>query len=179
MPTRSAMISASCAWLREWLLPHHGGVLLIAIASGIVALALAMALNVPAMLLTIAVLVIGQAALIFFRAGNGRLATWAEGLAVIGLPFALGLLALARASWQIGLVCVVMGAALMAARAGAMKLMHAGSVLTIATFMLLREPAAAFAVSVVWATVALLRPTGSRLGLVLLCLAGVAISLVL
>jgi len=166
------------AWLREWLLPHHGGTLLIALAAGIVALALAMALNVPAMLLLIGVLVIGQIALIVC-AGNGKPAVWAEGLVVIGLPFALGLFALAPAAWPLGLACMVMGIALMAARAGAMKLMHIGCVATIAAFVLLREPAAALAMSVVWASVALLRPAGSKMGLVLLCLAGIALAIVL
>jgi hypothetical protein len=166
------------AWVREWLLPKHGGALLVALAAGIVALVLAMALGAPALLLTVGVVVIGQISLALC-AGDGRPASWTEGLAAIGLPFAAGLLALAPMSWQLGLACMVMGIALMGLKTGDAKLLHAGSAVAIAAFVLLREPAAAFVMGVVWASAALLKPAGSRLGLIMLCLAGIALALAL
>lgn len=164
------------AWLREWLLPHHGVLLGMALAAFMVMLALSMALGVPAVLLSVGALLLMQIALVLCG-GNGKPALWVEGLAVIGLPFALGLLALTPASWQAALACMAMGLALMAIFAGDMKLLHIGSLLTVAAFVLLREPAAAFVMGISWATDALLKPAGNRLALVALCLITIAIAL--
>ena len=164
------------AWLREWMLPRHGSRLLIGLAAMMVTLVLATALGGQAVLLTVGVLVIGQIALMVC-AGNGRPATGSEGLVVIGLPFALGLCALAPLSWPIGLACMAMGIALMALKAGQVMLLHAGSLAGIIVFVVLGEPAAAFVICVAWATGALLKPAGNQLALVFLCLAGMAIAL--
>lgn len=166
------------AWLHEWLLPRHGVWLGMVLAAFMVMLALSMALGVPAVLLSVGVLMLIQIALALCG-GNGKPATWVEGLAVIGLPFALGVLALAPAAWPIALACLVMGLALMAIFAGDATLLHVGGVLAVAAFVLLREPAAAFVMGIAWATAALLKPAGNRLALVLLCLFAVSLALIL
>jgi hypothetical protein len=167
------------AWLRAWLMPRFGGLLLMAAAAGLVALALATGLGVPAVLLTVIVAMLIQVVLAL-SAGNGAVPAWADGLAVIGLPFALGLSALgAPAAWPVALACAAMGIAWMALKAGHTALLHAGSAAAIALFVLLREPAPAFVLGVLWATGALLRPAGHRVALVLLGLAGVAIGIML
>jgi hypothetical protein len=68
---------------------------------------------------------------------------------------------------------------LLALLRGEKTVLHAGSVLAISAFVLLRAPAAAFVMGVAWATGALLMPAGNRLALVVLCLAGIAIALML
>jgi hypothetical protein len=166
------------AWLREWLWPRHGALLLLALAAGMVMLALGMAAGAPALLLTAAVVIIVQMAGVL-NAGRGSPPAWSEGLIVIGLPFALGMLVLAPASWPLAGAVAVMGMALLGLLRGEWTLLHAGSALAIAACVLLRAPAAAFVMGVAWATGALLRPAGSRLALVALCLAGIALALML
>lgn len=166
------------AWLREWLWPHHGVQLGMALAAGMVMLALMIALGAPAMLLSVGMLIAMQIALALCG-GNGQPAAWAEGLVTIGLPFALGLLALAPAAWTLALAGLVMGPALMAMMVGGAVLLHAGSALAIVAFVLLREPAAAAVMGVAWATVALLKPAGNRFALVALCLLAVATAIAL
>jgi hypothetical protein len=166
------------AWLREWLLPHHGVLLGMALAAFTVMLALGMALGAPALLLSAGVLIVMQIALALCG-GNGKPATWATGLAIIGLPFALGLLVLAPAVWPLALACGVMGLVLMAMIAGDGRLLHISGVLAVAAFVLLREPAAAAVMGIAWATVALLKPAGNRFALVVLCLVATAAALAL
>lgn len=166
------------AWVREWLLPQHGLLLGMGLAALMVMLALALAIGVPALLLSAGVLIVMQIAFALCG-GNGKPETWLEGLAVIGLPFALGLLALAPAAWPLALACVLMGLVLMALLAGDGMLLHVGSVLAVGAFVLLREPAAAIAMGVMWATAALLRPAGNRFALVVLCLVAVAAAIAL
>lgn len=163
-------------WVRAWLLPRYGGLLFILAAALVVSLVVAMALGLPAVMLTILVLIVAQVAWLLC-AGNGRPAAWSEGLAGIGLPFALGLFALAAPAWPLALACGVMGVAFMALKVNVATLLHAGSALAIAAFVLLREPAAAFVIGVLWATGVLLKPAGNRPALVALALAGAAIAL--
>lgn len=165
-------------WVREWLWPRHGALLLITLAAGMVTLALAMAMGAPALLLTAVVVIIAQASLVL-KAGQGSPPVALEGLIAIGLPFALGMVALAPASWLLALASAVAGMGLLALLRGENAVLHAGSVLAIAAFVLLRAPAAAFVMGVAWATGALLRPAGSRVALVVLCLAGIALALML
>ncbi len=166
------------AWAREWLLPRHGITLLMAAAALVVALALALALGWPAVLLSVVVLIVIQVALLLC-AGNSHPPAWAMGLASMGLPFLLGMFAFVAPTWLMPLACGAMGMALMAVKRGDTALLHAGSGAAIVLFMLLREPAAAFVIGVLWATSALLRPAGSRAGLAVLGLAGVALAMVL
>ncbi len=167
------------AWLREWLWPHHGMQLGVALAAGMVMLALMIALGAPAMLLSVGMLIVMQIALALCG-GNGWPAVWAEGLIVIGLPFALGLLVLTpAASWWLALACLMLGPALMAMMIGDTVPLHAGSALVMVTFVLLREPVAAAVMGIAWATAALLKPAGNRLALVVLCLLAVAAAIAL
>lgn len=166
-------LSQFSVWVRAWLLPRHGVLLGMALAAFMVMLALGMALGAPALLLSAGVLIVMQIALALCS-GSGKPAIWAEGLAVIGLPFALGLLAIAPAAWPVALACVVMGLLLMAIIAGDAMLLHIGAALSVAAFVLLREPAAAAVMGMAWATVALLKPADNRFALAVLCLIAVA-----
>ncbi len=139
------------AWLAEDFLPSHGSTLASAILASIIALALAMILGAPAILLTILALALSQIGLALCR-GNGRPSPMLRALVEMSLPLLLGFVIFRPLTLQIVIAAVGFGITYAGAVSGRwdVRTWNAGQAIVLLLLIVMRHSVGVFAVTLLW-----------------------------
>lgn len=139
------------AWLAEDFLPLYGGALASAILASMIALALAMILGAPAILLTILALALSQIALALCR-GNGSPSPMLRGLVEMSLPLLLGFVIFRPLTLEIIVAAVGFGITYAGAVSPRwdLRAWNAGQVIVLLLLIVMRHSVGVFAVTLLW-----------------------------
>ncbi len=151
----AAHLAVVLGQLRDWasrdLLPGYGGALAVCIAAPVAALILSAILGEPAMLLTVAAILLPQLALPLCR-GSGRPSVLLRGLVEVTLPMLLGFALFMPLRAEVAVAAVGFGVSVAGAGEGAWdtRPWNLGQAVVVALMVLMRHPMGAFLAVVLW-----------------------------